>query len=387
MTAMETEVGLKEQLGLSLLTPLLVGGAVAVFFVLAVFKGLPEDADLALGRFTSSYFGTVDGYPIHSRGVFDIDQITEGWRKRGRCPVVVWLGNSQLHGINQYQEGQENAPLLVHHRFSPQGIDVLTFSPASANLIEHYVLFEFLRQKLPIKVLVWQGMFVNQRWTTVRPELQSCLEDPGSVEALQETQTGKMILARYHTQDESATGDDLAGLRDTWQETCERGINDWLGRNSTLWSLRPKIRVAFFAHLSNLRTTVFRVQPHTKRKMLKGPYGTNVQALQELLEVTAEDGIKVIVYIAPMRPTEQRPYLEEEFAQWEVDVKTLADRYGAVYADLENIIPVELWGVHEGRQLFAREQPDFWHFQASAHAILADAVNELLDSTGAAAEP
>ncbi len=63
--------------------------------------------EFALGKGTSSFFATHDSLLIHT------DKLTEstrgsminGWTKRGKHPVVLCLGNSQTHGINQKKEG------------------------------------------------------------------------------------------------------------------------------------------------------------------------------------------------------------------------------------------------------------------------------------------
>ena len=174
-----TQTIAEEPGGLLLLAPLILGAAAAAVIVLTVFANLTADADFALGRDTSAIFGRVNDYPINSRHGEDLDEVVAGWRERGERPVVLWFGNSQLHGINQYEEGQVNAPLILHRRADAQGLDVLTFSPPSANLVEHYLLFETLRQRFPVKAVIQKASFINQRWTNVRSELQTFLRTSG----------------------------------------------------------------------------------------------------------------------------------------------------------------------------------------------------------------
>ena len=48
----------------------------------------------------------------------------------------------------------------------------------------------------------------------------------------------------------------------------------------------------------------------------------------------------------------------------------LAEKYGAVYADLDDAVPSEYYGVHNSRVFGRESQPDFFHFQEEAHRRL-----------------
>ncbi len=96
--------------------------------------------NLALGRFTSSVYGTYKGEPIHCHDVSDADNCLLPAIKRSLPKAVLWLGNSQLHGINRVISGQQPASTLLARKWRPRGVEILAFSQPNASLREHYVM-------------------------------------------------------------------------------------------------------------------------------------------------------------------------------------------------------------------------------------------------------
>lgn len=369
----------EERSGVSLLAPIVVGSALAVVLLLPFFQrtGLKAD-DLALGAFTTSVLGDSDGYAFHSRYGSEMATLVEAWRMRGASPIITWLGNSQLHGVNRYTEGESTAPMLVFDALRSDGVDTITISPPSSNLVEHYLLFEFVRSKLPLKGVVLQGLFLSQRWTRVRHELTAHLADDDLRQALEQTRIGRSILEQYSTADEAAQGgEDLSGLRDTWQEVAERALNGWLAEHWSVWRERPEARTAVLSDLRQFRLRLFRLDASRKRRMLPGPYRVNLDALETLFAVAQREGIKVVFYIVPLRPAEKMPYFQDEYDRWLEDVQSLCREYGVTYANLQNIVPLKYWGTHSKGGVVKKAQPDFWHFRAEGHEILARRIIEL----------
>src|ERR1051326_8525868 len=71
----------------------------------------PEEALLNPG--TVAVFESDSGVLIHCKDNRDYQQCLAGHDQRGG-PLVLLLGNSQLHAINQYKPGQMGAPLILH---------------------------------------------------------------------------------------------------------------------------------------------------------------------------------------------------------------------------------------------------------------------------------
>ena len=77
----------------------------------------PED--FALGDENTSQLGIYNGFPINSTGLDNANLIIEGYRNSDiDGNVILYLGNSQLHGINDYQIGDQNsAEILLNINF------------------------------------------------------------------------------------------------------------------------------------------------------------------------------------------------------------------------------------------------------------------------------
>jgi hypothetical protein len=113
------------------------------------------------------------------------------------------------------------------------------------------------------------------------------------------------------------------------------------------------------------RNWLLGITPQTKRAMLPAPYQRNMAAFEELLTVARDEGIRVLVYIAPLRRDVEPPYHMDQYAAWKKTVETVCAKHFAGFIDLDGIVPGELWGTQAGDNI------DFMHFQGKAHEILA----------------
>jgi hypothetical protein len=356
---------------------ILAGAVLALLFLRSGLRGPATDfGDLALGAATTAVYASIDGHKIHCRGVDDAEECILGISERRSTRVALWLGNSQVHAINQLQPGQETATPIVHRRLRPRGVDFVAFSMPNASLEEHYVLFTYLRQRLSIEYLVLPVVFDDLREAQLRPELMAALVDPATFESLQQTSVGRHIEDRYG---ESATSD-LAALDQTVQEHSEKAINGWLERNSTLWSLRPEARGRLFSNLRNVRNKAFGITAQSKRKMIPARYRDNMAALEATLEAAQTGGIAVALYVVPLRDDVETPYDAEEYADFKRDLAATADEYGIELANLEDLVPGSLWGMKGTVKGSTELELDFMHFQAPGHALLADAIGDLLEA-------
>ena len=64
----------------------------------------------------------------------------------------------------------------------------------------------------------------------------------------------------------------------------------------------------------------------------------------------------------------------EEYAAFKAEMATLADRPDVRFANLEDLVPADLWGAKAATTLGGGEELDFMHFQAGGHRLLAAAL-------------
>lgn len=224
------------------LLAIVLGTFIAALGIGLVFK--PDQTNFeqaeALGAATTSVFSRMGDYPIHCRDSRDVAECLAGVRSRHAKSSVLWLGNSQLHAVNQWHEGDVNSTPLLFDRIKPIGLDLVTFSQPNANLQEHYVLFEYLKFKMPIKLLILPVVFDDTRESGIRKEISSLMDDSGAASAMLATEIGKRILRERATVTK-AEGD-TAGIAHTLQEQAEENLNQWLESHNALWASRPEMR-------------------------------------------------------------------------------------------------------------------------------------------------
>jgi hypothetical protein len=355
----------------------LIGGALLALFVLhSRFVGQAiAFEDLALGEDTVSYFAQVDGDPIHCIDLGDADPCLRGYERRGRRPVILWLGNSQLHAVNQLEPGQETAAPHLFRRFAAEGTDFVTFSQPNANLQEHLVLFTWLSERMDLRGLVLPLVFDDTRETGLRSTVSRALLDSGVVARLQNSEIGRAIVASNRKQ---SGNEDLAALAGTVQERTESALVGWLDEHWSLWAQRPQVRGTLLNDLFRLRNVAFGITSTSTRRTIPGRLAQNLAAARALLEDARSRGIATVVYVAPLRGDVPPPYVGEEYAAFRRDAALLAAETGARFADLDALVPAEAWGTTKASGLDGEAEIDFMHFRAEGHALLADAVEKLL---------
>ncbi len=333
---------------------------------------------LALGKDAMPWFATLDGHPIHCMYVEDGAACRGAWRRRGGRPVVLWLGNSQLHGINQYRQGQVTATALLQPRLAGLGLDLLTFSQPNANFQEHLVMFQYLRQRLPLAALVLPLVFDDLRESGLRSGVAAALSDPPTRGVLAASATGERLL-RLDAQSRAEAANTAPGAtRRTPQEISEAFLDGWLEEHVTLWALRPGIRGALFNALYEARNRMFDITSQTRRAMIPARRVVNMAALEDILETAARHQVPVLTYVAPLRSDVPTPYIEQEYREFKTAAQELARAHGARFVNLEVLVPGALWGTIISPDLRAEAAIDFMHFQAEGHRLMAQALERHL---------
>lgn len=330
---------------------------------------------LALGSENTALFGTVQGLQIHCGTSPPIDNCLTNVGQND--PLVLWIGNSQLHAINQYQPGQEVAPALLFRKVDDRHVQVRTVSFPNLNLQELYVVYEYVASRQAPAVLLLSLVFDDLREEGLRSEIAALLLADQSIRVnLERMDFGRSILSRNSfagsvTKETELEDPDLAGLRLTVQENAERTLTTWLSAHSELWRARPQLRGHFFNYLYQLRNTLLGISATTKRRLIPGRYRENLRALRATLEAARSHKTQVLLYIAPIRNDIAGPNIESEYTTFKAEAAALASEHSATLINLENLVPGSHWGSKETTNLGGKLELDFMHFQASGHEILA----------------
>ena len=129
--------------------------------------------ELALGDNNKINLASFSGNKVHCHDLEDLPDCLNGYEENSnKKPVTLWLGNSQIHAINQYKNNDKTASYELHQKIINYNRYFLTLSQPNANLKEHLLLFAFLLGNLPIDTLVLPVVFDDMRETGIRPSLQ-----------------------------------------------------------------------------------------------------------------------------------------------------------------------------------------------------------------------
>jgi hypothetical protein len=333
--------------------------------------------ELALGNETSLYNAQVNSTQVHCYNLEDAKRCIDGYYKKSKNindDVVLWLGNSQLHSINQMKPGDETASSILHRSVIDLQKYFMTFSQPNANLQEHYVLFNYLISKVPVSTLVLPVVFDDMREIGIRRSISDAFKDQHVVNELKKTGIGKRLLSNYDDQD--MIGNDMAALEETIQESVEIFLDTKLGSYWKTWRERPHLRASFFyGFLYKSRNWLFNINPSSVRKVIPGRYIMNIQALQAILKTAQEKSIDVLLYIVPIRNDIQIPYDLVEYGSLKEEIRIIANGYyNVTFKNLEGLVPAKFWGSKDSTSIVKGVEVDFMHFQGEGHQILAGSI-------------
>jgi hypothetical protein len=363
------------------LVPIGLAGIAAILIINLFFHEEKNFAELALGQETKAYLATDSlGAPIHVVSDSTVPDLLKGWQLRGQKDVMFILGNSQTHSINQLKPGDQTYVALLYQRWRAYQIDVLAHTIPNANLQEFYLLFRYWQTKLPIKTVLLPVFMDDLREDGIRNVFLA-----GLVQSKYQIDRDSSEIARQINQSLAAlqpvaqNNPDLKALEETVQESVEKELNDFLQQHFRSWSYRPNVRGQLFADLHQMRNTIFGISASSKRKMIPARLKNNYGALERLLAVAQQQKIKVLLYVPPIRSDVPIPYDETEYEQFKQYVEQRAKQYGAIFANLEHLVPGENWGSKNATTIDgSKTELDYMHFQYRGHQLLADSLHALL---------
>ncbi|HPU16645.1 MAG TPA: hypothetical protein PK808_11190, partial [Polymorphobacter sp.] len=241
----------------------------------------PDFETLALGEATKSVYGSYDGDKIFCGSVEEAPQCLDPARRRALAKRVVWLGNSQLHAINQPKPADVTAPVLLARALRPRGIEVQAMSFPNASLAELYVASRFLQHDHPIDVLVVPMFLDDTREGAVREALRPMAKVQAVADDLAATAAGRAVkgaLPANHEPGGAVTESDTS-----LQARSEAAITAWLEKCCGFQTMREKARGQLEVQAFYFRNWLFNVTAQTVRPIIPESYALNLAALGQLL--------------------------------------------------------------------------------------------------------
>lgn len=336
-----------------------------------------DTENFALGKESQSLAETYAGAPFTASDVRSIIAVLK--QQDSDCPDeqakrVMWLGNSQLHTVNQYRQGEHLAPYWVRASakkpdcFLPYGLSL-----PNANFQEYLALTAYVISVTHIDAAVLSLVFDDLREDGLRADFSSMLTQPMRAN-LVTSAAGQDILARYDLEHARVQEDqdENQGLAGFVQKRFEDSLTSILEETFPLWAERPNLRARVMTDLYYLRNFVLQIKATTIRKLIPARQARNMGALEATLQDLHKQRIPIILYIAPIRQDVPLPYEPAGYARWKVGVSELAARYDAKLLNLETLVPADQWGTYHA------DDVDFMHFQGNGHHLLAQALLPVL---------
>lgn len=326
--------------------------AIALLVALMALRALAwapqaDPRDFALGRQTKPLLSRYEGEQVLC-AEDAIDSCMRAAEGRTVSRHILWLGNSQLYGVNQLGKGDETAVGLLAARLRPLDADLVGLSFPSASLGRHYATFLEAASRWRVDTLVVQLVLddTRERYSADRPTRISVFERPGP---------------------DAST-----------QERVEAGIVNSLQRCCRLTETRLLAQVRLTTETFHLRNALLGISAQSVRRILPPLYRENLAAFAKLLAEARKGGIEVIAYVAPLRDDIAPPYDPREYARFKQQTRAMAEASGARWIDLDRIVPSRWWGSKDATGVDGRPEIDFMHFQGEGHRIVADALFPLL---------
>ena len=331
--------------------------------------------EYALGNQTQTVIGSYKGDRVHCFGMSHANECLNPATGRSLDKKVLWLGNSQLHAINQ--PNPESLPASVHaaQLLRPHSVDLITFSQPNANLVEHYILFEALNAMSNFDVIVLPVVFDDMREQSVRASIRDSILDLHVAERLQTTEFGRSLVSESITKEKTKSVS-LQNRSELWITSKLEACCHWE-------TIRANARGKIWLFVYQLRNAVFGINPSSIRRKIPANYKRNFTALNAILHTANTYGMEVIVYIPPLRSDVIIPYDPVEYAAFKLEVEALSQALMANFVDFEDLVPGPLWGMKDSTSLNGQQEIDFMHFQDIGHELLghsiANVITEILD--------
>lgn len=306
--------------------------------------------ELALGKDNKIIINKILDQNILCSSAENIEDCIQFLSKKNLKKKILWLGNSQLNGVNQAEIDSKIAPYRVSEYFLKKNIGLITFAVPNMSFQEYLIVFNYLVEKIEFDVVLLSLVFDDTRENGIRKNL--------------------VIKEK-----------DINKNKKSFQELSEEKIIFFLDEKIS-WSLvRSQAQGSIYEFLYRLRNSIFNIKPTSIRKLVKPVYDRNLEAINKILEKTKSSQIKSVLYIAPIRNDIVLPYNIEEYSEFKNTLKINAQQFSSSFYNLEDIVPAPLWGEKSGTKLGVFTEVDFMHFKEEGHLILAKKIISILENT------
>lgn len=316
------------------------------------------------------------------------------WCDTSDASRYVLMGNSQTFTVllapseAGVTAAERTYPDQIIDRQSADGRPVQGYRLAAPNLsypeVLWYLHYLLARKCLTPARLIVQLNYESFRKTGIRPGMRELLADPDFAsrvehEASSRTQHAaafRQAIDHYHELKARSHGGQSAATTSTSKTgltqnlgigpRMESALRGSIDTNPTFHA-RSVLKAEFLTTLYLLRVNVLGITPTTKRSLSEVALAMSISALDRVGELCIQNQIKLEFFLAPQNPRAILYRTDADRREYLKVAAKLARQYAWRTANLEDVIPANMWGVWI-------DGPDPIHFGRAAHARMAQAM-------------
>lgn len=343
-----------------------------------------ELSNFALGKSTSTIYATDKNKKhIHVSNIDSLakSKILDTWKSNGSKDVVLVLGNSQTHSINQMQDNEFNYLEILDKDL--MGLQIVGNTNPNASIQDFLISYFYWKELLPIKHVFVPLFFDDTREINginydFYPQLvNENFRFPSNLD-LFKSFNNSLSLMKKSSNESSNTGLST-------QERSELLLNDFLFSNwKSVWGKRKDAQGFVFSNLYLLRNFIFNINPSSTRRKIPERYFNNMLALDLIIEDAILNTVNIFLYIPPIRDDAKIPYNLDDYYLFIDEVRAKSEKNNIVYfKNFSSIVPSSFFGSKDPTSFTSKNKElDFMHFQFKGHEILGDSlVKYYLNST------
>lgn len=305
--------------------------------------------EFALGIANKIIINELSEQKILCSSLEDIENCIEFFKKKNFKKKILWLGNSQLNGMNQPEINSKIAPYIVSEYYYNKDIGLITFASPNMNFQEYLSVVNYFLERLDLNIILLSLVFDDLREDGIRNEL----------------------VKKEINQEEKINLKKKINL--------EERIIFFLNQKINWTQVRSQAQGSISIFLYKLRNNIFGISPSSVRSIIKPIYEKNFFALSKILERAESNHIKTVMYIAPIRNDVDLPYDSKEYLDFKNTLEIKAKQFSSNLHNLEDIVPNNFWGEKMATKHGIISEIDFMHFQNNGHKILAKKIINILD--------
>ena len=343
----------------------------------------PEDAGLGLN--TKSKIAFYKGRQISAIGASLLKLKNSFHHFRTRKQTIVFsLGGSQLHGINNFKEGDELS-VSYENKYTEtdnSNLFFLQWSQPNANLYEIFSAYLTLREANMVPDwLVIPVVYDDLRETGLPYDVLETIpliSEEDIAIAGEGLRLLKEIILAERQEHSNSDPIERNKVNKTPQQYFENLLVKQMEERFELFKLRGLLRAKLVVlYKTSVSRLVVSLTPDYRIARVPDQLREwNNGALVSLIKLAIHDGVKILVYKQPHRPGEKKFYHDRKaYDAYFSELERMCLKLNVHYRDFETIVPARYWG------LTNHYRPDVFHFQNQGHEILGRVLYDFFNET------